>query len=72
MGVKEKHFLTFLSYETSVVLPGYMSIVSTLHAVWQHVRRFSLSAASHEKIKHTLLPDCALLYYFPLSLKKTA
>jgi hypothetical protein len=63
--MREKHFLTFLSYKTSVVLPGYMSLVSTLHALWQH-ERSSLSAANYEKIKRALLPDCALIPSLPL------
>jgi hypothetical protein len=66
MGVREKHFLAFLSYETSVMLLGYMSLVSTLHAQWQDARRFSLSVANYEKIKRALLPDCALLPASPL------
>jgi hypothetical protein len=66
MGVRVKHFLAFLSYETSVVLPGYISLVSTLYAQWQDARRFSLSVANYEKLKCSLLPDCALLPSFPL------
>jgi hypothetical protein len=60
MGVKEKHFLAFVSYETSVVLPEYISLVSTLHAQWQDARRFSLSVANYEKLKRALLPSFPL------------
>jgi hypothetical protein len=64
--MREKHFLTFLSYETSVVLPGYMSLVSTLHAQWQDARRFSLSVAKYEKIKR------AILHAFPIQCTETS
>jgi hypothetical protein len=60
MGMREKHFLTFISYETSIVLPGDMSFVSALHAQGQDARRFSLSVANYENIKP------ALLLSFPL------
>jgi hypothetical protein len=34
MGMGEKHFLTYLSNETSIVLSEYMSLMCTVHDLW--------------------------------------